>query len=193
MQPFDTPPTSAPSAFEPAPELKSPWRPNRLTSGIVAGGAAFAMVLAGLGIASAQTDGSTTTPPPAASAEGRHPHRHHALRIALDTAATTLGMSEGDLRAQLRDGKSLAEIAGDKTDALISALVAAANGRIDAAVADGKLTQAEADARKANLTERITALVNRTGPAGGHHHADGPDGTDGDTAPQPEPASIVTA
>src|SRR5688500_13394397 len=52
------------------PEPRSPFRPNRLTSGIVAGGAAFAMVLAGLGIASAQTEGSTPTPtdPPAATA-----------------------------------------------------------------------------------------------------------------------------
>jgi cytochrome c553 len=166
MEPLDLPPTAPDPATRPTPEARSSWRPNRLTSGIVAGGAAFAMVLAGLGIASAQTDGSTTTTSPAASAEGR-PHHPHGIKIAIDTAAKTLGISEGELRSQLQAGKSLAEIAGDKTDALIAALVADAQTHLDQAVADGKLTQAQADERKATLTERMTALVNRTPPADG--------------------------
>jgi hypothetical protein len=41
-------------------------------------------------------------------------HALHAARIALDTAATYLGVTEAELRAELRDGKSLAEVAADE-------------------------------------------------------------------------------
>jgi len=159
---------TAPAAPEPA-EPRSPFRPNRLTSGIVAGGAAVAMVLAGLGIASAQTDGSTTTDPPAASTEGTadRPHRHHRHPIATARIASVIGITAEDLRAQLAQGKSIAAIAGDRTDEVTAAMVEEATERIDAAVAAGRLTQAQADERKAGLEERVTALVNRTPPASG--------------------------
>jgi hypothetical protein len=158
-------------------------RPNRLSAGLLAGGATFAMVLAGLGIASAQTDdGSTTTTPPApaAPAEGQgagrsHRHHHH-LRASLAIASQVLGIPAEDLRTQLQEGKSLATIAGDKTDELVAALVADAEDHLDIAVNHGRLTQAEADEKQAGLTERITELVDRTPPAGGEGRPGGPGG-----------------
>ena len=167
---------------EPATDPTSPVRPTRLTAGIVAGGAAVAMVLAGLGIASAQTDdgaGSTTTPP-AASAEGEgaggRPHRHHRHhhRPSLGIASTALGIPVEDLRTQLREGRSLAAIAGDEAKELIAALVADGERHLDDAVDHGRLTQAEADDRKATLQTRVAELVHRvpaadgTAPGRGH-------------------------
>lgn len=88
----------------------------------------------------------------------------------LATVAGVLGTDEETLKTQLRDGATIAEIAGDKTQAVIDALVAEANAKIDQAVADGKLTQERADEMKANLVDRITRMVNE-GPRpvrGGH-------------------------
>jgi hypothetical protein len=58
---------------------------------------------------------------------------------------------------------------------VIDALVAEASARLDEKVADGDLTQAEADERKADLEERITNLVNAERPEGGFR---GPGGAD---------------
>ncbi len=86
----------------------------------------------------------------------------------LATVAAVLGTDEATLQTRLREGSTIAEIAGDKTQAVIDALVAEANQRIDQAVADGKLTQERADQMKANLVERITTMVNE-----GPRHFDG--------------------
>lgn len=158
------------SPATPEPEPRSAFRPRRLTSGIVAGGAAFAMLLAGLGIASAQTEGSAPADAPAASTEGAdsRPHRHHrGGRAALATVASTLGLDIEELETERRAGKTIAAIAGDRTDEVVDALVAAGTTRIDGAVTDGRITEAEATQRKARLEERATALVNRTRPAEG--------------------------
>ena len=48
--------------------------------------------------------------------------------------------------------------------AVIDALVAEANERIDNAVEDGRIDEAEAAERRAELTERITTLVNEGFP-----------------------------
>jgi uncharacterized protein YidB (DUF937 family) len=66
----------------------------------------------------------------------------------LDAAATYLGISAADLRSELASGKTLAQIAKDKgksADGLVSALVDAEKKKLDAAVAAGKLTQAQED------------------------------------------------
>jgi hypothetical protein len=178
MEPLDPPTTPAS-----APEPKAGIRPTKLASGLVAGGAAFAMVMAGLGIANAQTDDSSSTPPPAASApapapgdaDGGHPHRPRALFGAgLEVAAETLGISEEDLRTQLQSGKSIADVAGDRTDEVIAAIVKACEEHLAADVAAGRLTQEQADARKADLTQHVTDFVNKVPPARGE--GDGPGG-----------------
>ena len=100
---------------------------------------------------------------------GRHggPGRFGA-KVSLETAATTIGISEDDLRTALQDGQTLAEVAtanGVEPQAVIDALVAEATTRLDQAVTDGRIEQADADARKAELTERITTAVNEGFPA----------------------------
>ncbi len=178
MEPLESLPVEPDPSSE-SPARPSGFRPNRLTSGIVAGGAALAMVLAGLGIASAQTDNSTTTPPsaadtpPAATAEDtpkpRHGHHPDRIKASMASAATALGITEEALRAELAAGKSIAAVAADNNvavDKVVAAMVADANTRLDQAVAEGKLTKEQADARRAKLTEHITNHVNRTRPAG---------------------------
>lgn len=97
----------------------------------------------------------------------------------LDAAAEAIGVTKQELRSALRDGKSLARVAADEgvsKDALVTALVKAAQARLDEAVAEGRLTRARADERKADLEERITEAVDRVGfgrGPGGHRHGDG--------------------
>ena len=97
---------------------------------------------------------------------------HHRGFGVLETAAAYLGLSEADLREALGD-KTLAEIAQEKgktVDALVKALVAAEEKRIDEAVADGRITKAQATEIKSKLTERMEALVNGELRRGDHPH-----------------------
>ncbi len=93
----------------------------------------------------------------------RRPQQRRAVH-GLKAAAEFLGMEIEDLGAQLKDGATLAEIAGDQTGALIDALVAETEEHLALAVADGKLTQEEADAKLADAEERITTFVNEGPP-----------------------------
>mgnify|MGYP000113619430 CR=1 FL=1 len=85
----------------------------------------------------------------------------------LTVIASTLGVDTTTVLTRLKAGESLATIAGAKKDALIAALVADETKEIDAAVAAGKLTAAQATTMKANLTTHVTEMVNATAPAGG--------------------------
>lgn len=79
--------------------------------------------------------------------------------------ATTIGVDWPTIQKRLQGGESLATIAGSKTSDLITVMVNEASTRIDAAVAAGRITSAQATTFKANLLARITAAVNSTG----HH------------------------
>lgn len=89
-----------------------------------------------------------------------------------DKAATltliskTIGVDEATIKSRLAAGESLAAIAGAKKDALIAALVADENKRIDAAVTAGKITADQATKLKANVTAHITDHVNSVRPKG---------------------------
>jgi hypothetical protein len=100
---------------------------------------------------------------------------HHAGPFGvIDVAARYLGLTDAQLRAQLESGKSLAEVAkaqGKSVDGLVNAIVAAAKKRLDAAVADGRLTRSQADSFLGDLKSRVTSFLNggapRFGPLGG--------------------------
>jgi hypothetical protein len=91
-------------------------------------------------------------------------HRHGPrLFAALDTAADYLDVPEGELRERLREGETLAEIARDEgksVDGLVDALVAEKTKRLDEAVEDGRLTEAQRDGIVADVRERVTEMVN---------------------------------
>jgi hypothetical protein len=88
----------------------------------------------------------------------------------LAAAATYLGTTADDLQSKLASGQTLAQIAdatsGKSASGLIDALVAHEKTELQQAVTDGKLTQSQADQLETNLSDRITALVNGTRPAG---------------------------
>jgi len=78
----------------------------------------------------------------------------------LDTVAGALGLEEDDLRDELQDGKTVAEIAGAQGVALqdvIDAVVAGHADDLAEAVEDGTLTQAQADAMQALLAANLEA------------------------------------
>ena len=115
--------------------------------------------------------------------EGRGPGGpgHGGRGLDLSAAATALGLTEDALRTELQAGKSLATVAQDKgvaVDVVVTALVDAEKARIAQAVTDGRLTQAQADERLADLQQRVTDRVNSTGLGRGHGH--GPRGGAGD-------------
>jgi polyhydroxyalkanoate synthesis regulator phasin len=95
----------------------------------------------------------------------------------LDVAAAYLGLGEAQLRTQLASGKSLADVAraqGKSVGGLVDVLVAAVKTQIDAAVAAGRLTQAQADRVLSDVRQRVTDRVNATpGRFGRHFRGEG--------------------
>lgn len=110
--------------------------------------------------------------------DGPRGGHHRAMGEGLDAAAEALGLETDDLRDQLADGATLAEVAeaqGVDVQVVIDALVAEATSHIDEAVADGRLDADEAEEMKSDLVDRITERVNEGGPfgggmRGGRHH-----------------------
>ena len=117
----------------------------------------------------------------AAKPEGRHGHGPGIVHASLDTAATALGITSEELRTALREGKSVADVAGEKgvdVQVVIDALVAEAQERIATAVSEGRITQAQADERLATLTDDITKIVNGEGRGFGRGRGPGRGGDD---------------
>jgi hypothetical protein len=130
---------------------------------------------------------------------GRHGHGPLFHLHSLEAAASYLGLTEAQLRTQLNGGKTLARVARDRdksVDGLIDALVEAQNEKLDQAVEDGRLTQAQANEIKQGQRERISDFVNngqlrfrfRDGNRGGRFFHPGPGLRDG---PASLPAPIL--
>jgi hypothetical protein len=82
-----------------------------------------------------------------------------------DTAAAAkyLGLDQSALRAKLRSGQSLADVAkaqNKDVQGLEDAIVASQKARLDKAVSDKKLTQSQADDIVAKLKAHVADLVN---------------------------------
>ncbi|MGH9032661.1 MAG: hypothetical protein ACRDY4_12860 [Acidimicrobiia bacterium] len=134
-------------------------------------------VILGPGLALAQEDGQEQ---PAPEEGERGPCRGpHGRGRHLEVAAEAIGIEVDALREALREGQTMAEVAqanGVEVQAVVDALVADATARIDEAVANGRLTQEEADEKKAELQERITARVNGERPEGAPEGPPPPEG-----------------
>ena len=89
--------------------------------------------------------------------------RARALGGIVKSVAETLNMTPREIVQDLRQGQSLAEIGqakGVSIGTLKSAIVDAAKEKLDQAVADGKLTQDQADKIMTRLTDNIDKIVN---------------------------------
>ncbi len=105
------------------------------------------------------------------------------LGLDLQRAAQALGMTEADLQTELSNGKTLAQIAQERgvaTQTLVDALLNQAKADLAQRVADGKITQAQADQMLTDLTERIQTLINsgQPGRSGGRSGPPGVKGTE---------------
>ena len=99
---------------------------------------------------------------------------HEAERAAFEAlVAKTIGVDAAVIKTRLAAGETLGAIAGTKKAALIDVIVADKTKHIDAAVAAGKLTAAQATTMKAGLVAHVTAEVDSVrGPNGGHGMGD---------------------
>lgn len=134
-----------------------------LTAALAAGGAGGALLGRPLVTSAQQSDAPTTSTE--APDEGGRLHRG-GFRVGLDAAAEALGMSADDLRSELEDGKTIADVAKEKgvdVQTVVDAIVAEATQRIDQRVSDGDLDADRAAQLKQDLPQRITDLVNGEG------------------------------
>ncbi len=88
----------------------------------------------------------------------------HDERLA--ATAEFLGLDSEGLKTQLKEGATIAELAGDDLDGLIAQQLEFAGEHIGTAVEDGKIDQARADEMLSGLRERITARMNGEMPEG---------------------------
>jgi len=87
--------------------------------------------------------------------------------IGSEALTDLLGLDAQELRQQVRDGATLAEIAtaqGVETQAVIDELVAELIERVDNAVENGRIDQAEADQKLADAETKITDMVDNGRP-----------------------------
>ena len=88
-------------------------------------------------------------------------------RQAPEAVQELLGLSPEEIREQLRAGSTLGEIAtaqGVDPEAVVDAIVTEMTERIDAAVADGAITEEDAAEKLADAEERISDRVNNGRP-----------------------------
>ncbi len=93
--------------------------------------------------------------------------RGQRLLAKAEVLEEVLGLTAEEIRAGMTDGKSLADLAaeqGVESDALVEALIEAANERIDEALAEERIDADRAEELRADLDERVAEMVERTPP-----------------------------
>jgi len=103
-------------------------------------------------------------------------YQAHVLSPAdiLSTTATKLGLTVSQLEAELRQGKTLAQIAGEHgvtRDDLKAALLETAQANAKTLVQQGVLTQDEADQALRAVESNLDTLIDAAGPWGFKHGA----------------------
>ena len=97
---------------------------------------------------------------------GEHSGRGARLQRLRDgivkSAATALNITPADLKAQLKTGKSIADIAGSNVGAVKAQILSDAKTKLDTAVTAKKLTQENADEALQKLTDGLDKILNKT-------------------------------
>ena len=102
-------------------------------------------------------------------AASRTVHRDGDRADHLAPIASVLGMTVDELQSALHSGQSLAGVAtstGIAVQTVVDAVVAEMKSHIASEVASGELTQAEADAKLADVVAKATEIVNGIRPEG---------------------------
>jgi hypothetical protein len=87
-----------------------------------------------------------------------------AVGVEMKAVTDYIGITDQQLRTEMQPGKSLADVAvahGKTCDGLKAALTAATKTRLDTAVKNGKLTQAQADAVLTKFNANLDQMVDR--------------------------------
>ena len=85
----------------------------------------------------------------------------------VNVAADTIGVQPDDLVNELKNGKSVADVATEHNvdpQTVVQAIVDAGNKKVDEAVTNGKLTSMQGDKIKSHLSDAATKFVNHTRP-----------------------------
>lgn len=134
----------------------------------------IALVVAAMaagGMALAQTSGSDDAPSDTTQLDaesGRHGKHHdhrYGVRGAVRQIAEEIGVDAQTLVDELESGGTIADVAeasGTTGEAVVAALLADLQAKVDEAVADGDITQARADQIVEKTEENLTFLVNST-------------------------------
>jgi hypothetical protein len=100
--------------------------------------------------------------------DGRRPlGKAFGMGVGTEVLTDLLGIDAAELRTQLRDGATLAEIATDQgveVQAVVDELVAEVAERLDNAVENGRLDQARADEKLAEARAKIAERVENGRP-----------------------------
>ena len=90
--------------------------------------------------------------------------------VSFDVVTEVTGLTQDEIREGLRNGETLAELAGDNSEALAAAMVDAANERIDAGVESERLTEERAEELRAQVEQQVQDRLNgELGRRGGRH------------------------
>lgn len=164
--------------------MRNPRLTVAIAGAIVAGAALVALAI-GAGSAFAASPTPSTAPastpaatstPAASTGTGKvvtgDPFNQHETVSDESVVANVIGISVTELEADLAEGQTIAQIATAHNVApqkVIDALVTDGLNELAAEVKAGTITQAQADAQKAAVTQRATDQVNGTfhgGPGG---------------------------
>lgn len=129
-----------------------------VSAGLVAG-----LVLGSLGVSYAATESTGTN---TSCVLGTGARMGQAIRGAgarlVDIVADLTGLSVEEVQAQRAEGNSVADIAeanGVSTEAVVAEALAARKALLDEKVADGSITQEQADLAYEQMTTRVTERV----------------------------------
>lgn len=129
--------------------------------GLAVGGALVMAFAFAPSFVQAQANASTTAMALAADLE----HHGGGSRGLIAATASVTGLTEQAVQTELQSGKTLTQIAeanGKTADAVIAAARTALQTQLGQAVTDGKLTQADADARLADFDANAASLMTST-------------------------------
>jgi len=127
-----------------------------VTAGLVAG-----LVLGSVGVSYAANESDTNNPVVCTGIRMGEAIRGVGARL-IDVVADLTGLSTDQIAAERADGESIADIAeanGVSAEAVVEATLVARKELLDAKVADGTITQEQADVAYDRMTERVTDRV----------------------------------
>ncbi|MCU0499135.1 MAG: hypothetical protein MUF87_17415 [Anaerolineae bacterium] len=142
---------------------------NKGYKSLIIGLVVIVIALFGVGIVGAQAATSDINGP-----GGCQPHRGRGLPLGV--IATALGLEESALRTALQGGQTVADLASEQNVALevvIDAIIAEMEIHLAEKVAEGRLTQAEADERIAQAREDLPTRLSEPLPARGEGRGGG--------------------